>query len=306
MKLALFFAFPLSAMAFAPLNTPIRTVPNFGLSSLTAVKMDVEGIITQATDLTEEYSGKADNLVLNRAMRVFDHSPQLFTLKALMDKAGISVSTTGVASNPEVFGGLATALSVPTWCFNIWAVIAVTQITSIAKSVLSSDGNELSQGDITAASVANFAAVRAIGSTAPLRDNVILALVSAYNMRKGTSAGDVTLSNASTQLMSSFTTVVAVLGVVAKVAPKIPVIGSNPATTNLLGVTAMYAIATRSGNGKTKLAVNAGILTGIVAAAISGGVSVSASISSILSNFGLIGIAYTTFKALNSLKAAVL
>lgn len=42
------------------------------------------------------------------------------------------------------------ALDVPTMSFEIWTLICVFQVLSLAKSALASNGNELSQSDITA------------------------------------------------------------------------------------------------------------------------------------------------------------
>ena len=42
------------------------------------------------------------------------------------------------------------ALDVPTMSFEIWTLICVFQALSLAKSALASNGNELSQSDITA------------------------------------------------------------------------------------------------------------------------------------------------------------
>jgi len=62
----------------------------------------------------------------------------------------LSLLSCQITSNPETFTGLATALSVPKFMFNVWAAICAFQALSIAKSALASDGNELSQADITA------------------------------------------------------------------------------------------------------------------------------------------------------------
>ena len=46
--------------------------------------------------------------------------------------------------------GLDLALDVPTMSFEVWTLICVFQALSLAKSALASNGNELSQSDITA------------------------------------------------------------------------------------------------------------------------------------------------------------
>jgi hypothetical protein len=79
-------------------------------------------------------------------------APAFVTLKALADAGGISASLSSIVSHPETFqsAGLDMALDVPTMSFEIWTLICVFQALSLAKSALASNGNELSQSDITA------------------------------------------------------------------------------------------------------------------------------------------------------------
>ena len=79
-------------------------------------------------------------------------APAFVTLKALADAGGISASLSSIVSHPETFqsAGLDMALDVPTMSFEIWTLICVFQVLSLAKSALASNGNELSQSDITA------------------------------------------------------------------------------------------------------------------------------------------------------------
>lgn len=74
------------------------------------------------------------------------------TLKTLADAGGISATLSSIVSHPETFqpSGLDLALDVPTMSFEVWTLICVFQALSLAKSALASNGNELSQSDITA------------------------------------------------------------------------------------------------------------------------------------------------------------
>ena len=184
MKFSLAFLLPALALGFAPQGrlAPMR-------SSSLVTRNELDDACEKISDTTEDYMGKADSLVLNRAMRFVDHAPMILTLKALTEKAGISARMWSISSNPGAFAGLTTALSVPTWCYNVWVLVAVAQAASIAKSALASDGNELSQADITANAATNFVAARAIGSANPLRDTALVALVSGYSLRQGNSDG---------------------------------------------------------------------------------------------------------------------
>lgn len=258
-----------------------------------ALKNELDNAAEKIVSTTEEYVGKADEVVLNRVMRVVDHAPAFFTLKKLADAGGV---TPGVGiivwpiCNTEAFTGLSTALSVPTACFNVWGFIAAFQALSLAKSALASDSNELSQADITALAAANWVATRAIGSANPLRDTILTAIVSGYAVRNGSAGGDATLHSASLQLMSSFTTALAVLGLVSAVAAKIPFVSDNTNVISLLGIAAYYAMVAREGNGTVKKTVNAAILGGMLVNALKGGVSASLTVSNLMTNVGLLGL----------------
>lgn len=76
--------------------------------------------------------------------------------------------------------------------------------------------------------MSNWVAARAIGSENPLLDTIIVALVSGYALRNhGNASGDATIHNTSLQLMTSFTTVLSVLGCVAWVSHKIPLLSDS-------------------------------------------------------------------------------
>jgi hypothetical protein len=302
MKLSLLLLLPVASVAFAPVQLPSRVVPMRSSSLVTRNELD--DACEKVTDTTEEYIGKADDLIVSRVMRVADHGPMIWTLKALADKAGMSATRVGICAAPATFTGLGTALAVPTWCFNVWALIAVAQVASVAKSALASDGNELSQADITAHSVANWVAARAIGSATPLRDTLLTAVVSGYALRKGHGSGDVNVHNVALQLMASFSTVLSVLGLVSAISARIPLLNGASEIVSLLGVASYYVMATRSDNGTIKKAVNAGVVAGMLYAAVSGGISVSMSVSSLLINVGLAGTVYVAYESVNRLRKA--
>jgi hypothetical protein len=243
-------------------------------------------------------------LVLSRVMRVVDHAPSLFSLKCLADKAGMAVAKSGIVASPSSFTGLGTAIAVPTWCFNIWALVAVTQLASVAKSALAEGGNELTQKDITSTTIANVLASRAVGSANPLRDTALTAIVSGYALRKNSGDGAVNIHKAAMQLMSSFTTVLAVLGAVSTVAGKFSFV--NAQVTSILGIASYYAMATRDGNGTVKKAVNAGIIGGVVYARLAAGVALSMDVASIVTGATTVGMAYVAYGAVNRLRTAVM
>ena len=205
---------------------------------------------------------------------------------------------------PEAFGGLSTALSVPTWCFNVWALAAVAQLASVAKSALSSDRDELSQSDITAGAVSNWAAARMVGSANPLRDTIVAAVVSGYALRNNNADGAVNVHNASTQLIASFTTL-AILGTISAAVARIAFLQDIPQVTTLLGVAAMYVINARAGNGTVKKAVNSGMIAGILYNRLLQGVSFAANGASIMSNLALLAMATVATDSLNNLRKAV-
>ena len=302
MKLSLLFLLPVASLAFAP-DASVVVHPHRGGDI--ALRSELDDAADNIVENTEKYVGKVDDLVLNRAMRVVDHAPAFYTLKALADAGGISATLSGITSNPEAFTGLGTALSVPTVSFNVWAAICAIQALSLAKSALANDSNELSQADITATAAANFMATRAIGSANPLRDTILTALVSGYAVRNGSAAGDATIHSASLQLMSSFTTVLSVLGLVSAVSAKIPVVSDSANVVGLLGIASYYVMVTREGNGTIKKAVNAGILGGMLVNALKGGVSFSLTTGSLLTNIGILGTAYLAYEGINRLRNAV-
>jgi hypothetical protein len=314
MKLHLFFLLPI-VTAFAPEASLVNTHhrhPNIARGGDVALKNELDSAAEKIISTTEEYVGKADDVVLNRVMRVVDHAPAFVTLKALADAGGMDVFGSFVLWNPstwkcstDAFAGLSTALSVPNAMYNVWAAVCAFQALSLAKSALANDNNELSQADITATAAANWVATRAIGSANPLRDTILTALVSGYAVRNGSAGGDATIHSASLQLMSSFTTVLAVLGVVSAAAAKIPFVADNVGIINIVGILASYAMVTRDGNGTVKKTVNASLMSLMLLNAIKGGVSFSLNVGSLLTNVGLVGLGYVAVESVNRFKNAV-
>jgi hypothetical protein len=299
MKLSLFFLLPIAAAAFAPASRfATRT------NGITVTRNELDDVCEKVVNKSEEVIEKADNLVLSRVMRFVDHAPVLLSLKGLASKAGMSVAKTGIVASPSSFAGLGTALAVPTWTFNIWALIAVTQLASVAKSALADGGNELSQADITSTAIANVMAMRAVASANPLRDTALTAIVSGYALRKNAGDGAVNIHKAAMQLMSSFTTVLTVLGVVSAAASKLDFI--NAQVTSVVGIVAYYAMATRGGNGTVKKAVNAGIIGGLLYARLAAGIALSMDVTSLVAGATTAGVAYVAYEAANRLRTAVM
>ena len=304
MKLALVSLLPFAAVAFAPVRVPARVLPALAPSTL-VMRNEVDDFCEQVTSKTEEVVEKADSIVLKRVMRVVDHAPMIYTLKCLANKAGISAEMWSVTTNPSAFEGLATAISVPTWCFNVWSLLIVVQGLSVAKSALADNTNDLAQSDITASAAANWAAARALGSENLLVDTMLAAVVSGYALRNNGMAGEVTLHKASMQLMSSFTTVLAVLGAISWVTAKIPIISGFEASASVLGLAAYYVMATRAGNGTVKKSVNAGIISGVLVARLAGGIGLSLNAASVVPALLLGGTAYVAYESVNRARKAL-
>ena len=88
--------------------------------------------------------------------------------------------------------------------------------------------------------MSNWAAARMIGSDNLLRDTILTAVISGYAVRNGSAAGEASLHNMSLQLMSSFTTVLAVLGVVSAVSDKIPYLSGQALFVGMLGLASFH------------------------------------------------------------------
>ena len=178
-------------------------------------------------------------------------------------------------------------------------------LLNIDKSALASNGNELSQSDITALALSNFVAARAIGSENPLLDTILVALVSGYALRNG-SASDVTIHSTSLQLMSSFTTVLSVLGAVSWISARIPILADSASVVGLLGLASYHVMATREGNGTVKMFVNAGILFGMLLGAMNEGFDLSLTPENAMKTIGRLGTAYVAYEGIERFRAAVM
>lgn len=275
------------------------------LRSGAITKNAVDDACDKVTDTVEDVMEKGDSIVLKRAMRFVDHAPMLYTLKKLAEKAGWAAEKWSVDAPASAFTGLDTAMAVPAWCFNIWTLIAVTQVASVVKSALAEDSNELSQRDISTSALATFMATRAIGSENLLLNTGLTALFSGYALRNG-GDGSVTIHKAAMQLMASFTTVLTVLGAIPWVINKLPDFSASGDVVSVLGIVAYYLMATRGANGTAKKAVNAGVIGGILYARLADGINFSLKASSIVPGITLVGTAYLAYEAINRLRKAVM
>lgn len=311
MKISLLLTLlPAASMAFTTPETQI--IHHHPRGGDFALQNTLDETADSCVSTTEKYVGKADDVVLNRAMRIVDHAPAFFTLKALADAAGVELGLSPAAISALLTGtvdpscGVATAMAVPAFMYStVTKAYILFAGLSLAKSALANDSNELSQADITAATAANFAATRAIGSANGLRDSTILAIVSGYALRNGSASGDPTIHNIAPQLLSSFSTVLAILGLVSAVAAKIPMVADCSQLIELLGVGAYYAMVNRDGNGTVKKAVNAGILGGMLVNALKNGVTFGLNLGSLMGNVVLAAGAFVTYQAVDSLRNAV-
>lgn len=284
---------PAMAAAFAP--APRLSHPSVQLKS------SIAEIPDEVISKTEELVGKADDVVLKRAMRFADHAPILITLRMLAEKAG-DASKLGVNIHPA--SAVASPLAIPGWSGYVWSIIAICQLASVAKSTLADGGNDLSQQDITTLSVSNYAASQALGSANPLASTAALALVSGYAAREGNGAGEVTIHNAALQLMSSFATVLTVMGGVSALAARVGLLDGRTEIVRTLAVGAYYLLVNRAGNSTVKKSVNAGILGGYLWARMAAS-GIAFTTSSLLS-VSLVGAAYVTFLAVMKVKDAVM
>ena len=267
MRIATFFLLVASATAFVPQRS-FRTVP----TQLTDSDDPVAELCDNVVSKTETVLGKIDDLVLNRAMRLVNHVPALFTLKQLGAAAGGSVRF-GIDSAASAFPAVAAPamLAVPTWTNNIWRIICAAQIASVAKSVLASDDDELSQNDISALAAANFAA-REATTSGSLGWMALTSIISGYSARNSESDdGSITIHNASMQLMSSYTAIATILGATNALPQIVPLLEGKAVVLSGLGLAGYYMASTRNGNSTTKKVVNAVVMGGILAGKVAGG-----------------------------------
>lgn len=304
MRLSVFFLLPAVALSFAP-PRPASTRPAATATSLNAFT----DVMTDLTSKTEAVVGKADGLLLRRVMRVVNHLPAVVTLKAFAEAAGSSKYGVDVAASTFSYSA-PSLLSVPTWIGNVWSVVCVAQIASLAKSALASDGDEVDQAGVSALAASNYAAAQVLGSATPLRWLVATSVLSSFGARNNNNnnsgGGDLTVHSASSQLMSGLTTAVAVLGVVAALPTVVPFLGNQPELLAGIGLVAFYGLVSREGNGLVKKVVNAAVVGGILASRVAGG-ALKLSLDNIIS-FGTLvtaGTAYVAYEAIMKAKDAL-
>jgi len=294
MRLSVLFLLPALVSAFAPVRPQIRTYSTRLMEN--AVADTCEDVVSK----TEDALGKADEYVLSRALRFVNHAPVLVTLGGFAKAAGSSKYGVDAAASTFKYASPA-GLALPVWLGYAWPVICVAQIASVLKSSLASDGDELSQRDISVLAVANVAATRALTSATPLRWLAATSVISGYPARNG-GDGDVTIHNAALQLMSSFTGAMTVLGAAARLPDVIPFLAGQAEITAGIGLAAYYVLATRKNNGTVKRLVNAGIIGGILASKIAGG-ALKLTASNLLS-VGTLVTAGTAFVAVEAIRRA--
>lgn len=297
MRPSVLFLLPAVAFSFAPL----QPVP---FQSKTRLFNVVTEVASDITSKTETVIGKADNMILKRAMRIVNHLPAVVTLKCFAEAAGSSKYGVDIAASTFSYAS-PDLLSVPTWLGNVWPVICVAQIASLAKSALASDSDEVDQGGISALAFANFGATKALTSATPLRWVLATSILSGYSARNG-GDGDLTVHTAASQLMSSITTAMTILGGVAALPNLVPFLSGQPEILAGVGLAAFYSLATRDGNGLVKKIINAGVIGGILASKIAEG-ALKLTFDNLFSVGTLvtIGTAYVAYEALVRAKDAL-
>jgi hypothetical protein len=304
MRVTAFFLLPALVFSFNPQQS-IRTVPRsnlrFASSSATLTGNAVDDLSSDVASKTEAVVEKADSWILKRVMSAANHAPAVYTLKQFATAAGSS--KLGVDAAASAFSYSAPALlALPTWLNNVWRVACVFQIASLTKSVFKVDKDDISQGDISALAASNFAATKAL-SSGSLQWLVATSILSSYSARSG-GGSELTVHNTGTQLVSSFTTAVAILGVAAAIPNIVPLLAGQEEILAAVGLAGTYVSTTRSGNGTVKKAVNGLVIGGILWAKIAGG----ALNGDNLLKFGTIitaGAAYVAFEAFKRAKDAL-
>ena len=299
----LFFLLPTVTTAFAPSTTSSSMVLTHRPPSMRLAANKVTEVTEKVVEKTEEVIGKADDLVLSRAMRFVDHAPILITLRMLAKKAGST--RWGIDMRPAA--AIATPFAIPAWTGYIWSAVAACELASVAKSALADGGNELSQSDISALAISNAAVTAALVGprSSSFGTMALAAIVTSYSARRGGSGvGEPTIHNLALQLMSSFTTVLAVMGGVSAATSRIGMLAGRAEIVKTLAAGVYYMLATRSGNGAVKKTVNAGVIGGIVWAQLAAN-GISLTTSSLLS-VSLIATSAVAFVAARRAKDAVM
>jgi hypothetical protein len=171
-------------------------------------------------------------------------------------------------------------LGVPAWFGYCLPIMVVSQVAAVARSALA-DRDELSQEDISALAVSNFALTRALTASSPA-NWVIAAVASGYYARNGHGSEQANIKNLSIQVASSVATAAAVLGVAAQIPTVIPFLRGQEEATALIGLVSMLGLTTQDGNSKVKRVVNAAIVGGVLLSKVAGG-ALNLSMSNLLS-----------------------
>ncbi|CAB9497682.1 expressed unknown protein [Seminavis robusta] len=267
----------------APINAAVRS-PLF--RSPAALKASVVAEPAVVHDVADNVSGKiqsvlekADDLVLSRAMRFVNHAPVIATLAAMISKLGSTKFGLDIAPSSLSLQAPA-GLGVPAWFGYCLPIMVVSQVAAVLRSALA-DNDELSQEDISALAVSNFALTRALTASTPA-NWMIAAVASGYYARNGHGSEDANIKNLSIQVASSVSTAAAVLGVTSQLPSVIPFLSGQEEATALLGLLAMLGLTTQDGNSKVKRVVNAAIVGGVLVSKVAGG-ALQLSMSNLLS-----------------------
>uniref|UniRef100_A0A7R9WGV8 Uncharacterized protein n=1 Tax=Pseudictyota dubia TaxID=2749911 RepID=A0A7R9WGV8_9STRA len=279
---------PINAAARSPLFRPQASLKASVVSEPAVVHDFADNVSGKIQKVLE----KADDLVISRAMRFVNHAPVIATLAAMIDKLGSTKFGLDIAPSALALQTPA-GLGVPGWFGYCLPIMVISQVAAVARSALA-DNDELSQEDISALAVSNFALTRAL--TAPSTTNWLIASVaSGYYARNGHGSEDANIKNLSIQITSSVSTAAAVLAVAAQLPSVIPFLRGQEEATALLGLLAMLGLSTQDGNGKVKRVVNAAIVGGVLISKIAGG-ALELSMSNLVSK-GIVVTAATAYVA---------
>ena len=262
------------ASAYVPITRPVAAVRSPLFRPMASMAIQESSAIN---DIASDVSGKigtvlekTDDLLLSRAMRFVNHAPAIATLSAMIAKLGGSARFgLDIAPSALALSGPAGLGAVPSWVGYCLPLMVVTQAASIARSALS-DSDELSQSDISAMAVSNFAFTRALTCTSPT-NWAIAAVASGYYNRNGHGSESTSIKNLSMQVASSVSTAATVLAVTAQLPSIIPFLKGQTEVTAMLGLLGMLGLTTQDGNSTVKRCVNAAILGGLLVSKVAGG-----------------------------------
>ncbi|KAG7337782.1 hypothetical protein IV203_017788 [Nitzschia inconspicua] len=261
---------PTYSAAFAPTQHASLSSPLFRQqATLVSEPESLHNLSDNVSSKLESLMEKADDLLLKRAMRFVNHAPIIVTLGTLLKqlestKFGLDIAPS--ALNIAAPAGLG---SIPTWIGYALPVVVVTQVAAVLRSSLAEDKDELSQEDISATAVSNFALARALQAPTTL-NWAIAAVASGYYTRKH-GKEDPKMANLSIQITSSLASVATVLGVAAKLPNLIPILQGQEHVTALVGLLGYLGLASREGNGTVKKVVNAAVIGGVLISKIASG-----------------------------------